>query len=91
MLDWSSKDQIAVGCTTSVILWNNNKTQSEILLNYPCENLEERQNKILASYTGTNRNEGEKLLKQLRNHFDNHIKYQEEVEDMINDINKIIQ
>ena len=46
LLDWSSKDQIAVGCTTSVVLWNNNKTQSEILLNYPCENLEESENYV---------------------------------------------
>ena len=37
LVDWSSKDQIAVGCTTSVVLWNNNKTQSEILLNYHVE------------------------------------------------------
>ena len=34
LLDWSSKNQIAVGCTSSVILWNNNKTQSETLLTY---------------------------------------------------------
>ena len=33
LLDWSAKDQIAVGCTTSVILWNNNKTQSDIFCN----------------------------------------------------------
>ena len=46
LLDWSSKDQIAVGCTTSVVLWNNNKTQSEILLNYPIGNLEESENVI---------------------------------------------
>ena len=46
LLDWSSKDQIAVGCTTSVVLWNNNKTQSEILLNYPSLALEESENNI---------------------------------------------
>ena len=34
LLDWSSKNQIAVGCTSSVILWNNNKTQSEALFTY---------------------------------------------------------
>ena len=34
LLDWSSKNQIAVGCTSSVILWNNNKTQSETLFSY---------------------------------------------------------
>ena len=34
LLDWSSKNQIAVGCTSSVILWNNNKTQSETLFTY---------------------------------------------------------
>ena len=62
LLDWSSKDQIAVGCTTSVILWNNNKTQSEILLNYPCENLEESENyieKYVSSLIWSN--EGDKL------------------------------
>ena len=62
LLDWSSKDQIAVGCTTNVILWNNNKTQSEILLNYPCENLEESENyveKYVSSLIWSN--EGDKL------------------------------
>ena len=62
LLDWSSKDQIAVGCTTSVILWNNNKTQSEILLNYPCRNLEESENlveKYVSSLIWSN--EGDKL------------------------------
>ena len=62
LLDWSSKDQIAVGCTTSVILWNNNKTQSDILLNYPCENLEESENyveKYVSSLIWSN--EGDKL------------------------------
>jgi len=34
LLDWSSKNQIAVGCSSSVILWNNNKTQSETLFTY---------------------------------------------------------
>ena len=32
LLDWSSKNQIAVGCSSS--LWNNNKTQSETLFSY---------------------------------------------------------
>ena len=62
LLDWSSNDQIAVGCTTSVVLWNNNKTQSEILLNYPCENLEESENyveKYVSSLIWSN--EGDKL------------------------------
>ena len=62
LLDWSSKDQIAVGCTTSVVLWNNNKTQSEILLNYPCGNLEESENyveKYVSSLIWSN--EGDKL------------------------------
>ena len=62
LLDWSSKDQIAIGCTTSVILWNNNKTQSEILLNYPCGNLEENEN-IVEKYVSSLiwSNEGDKL------------------------------
>ena len=62
LLDWSSKDQIAVGCTTSVILWNNNKTQSEILLNYPCRNLEESEN-VVEKYVSSLiwSNEGDKL------------------------------
>ena len=62
LLDWSCKDQIAVGCTTSVVLWNNNKTQSEILLNYPYENLEESENyvdKYVSSLIWSN--EGDKL------------------------------
>ena len=62
LLDWSSKDQIAVGCTTNVVLWNNNKTQSEILLNYPCGNLEESENfveKYVSSLIWSN--EGDKL------------------------------
>ena len=62
LLDWSSKDQIAVGCTTSVVLWNNNKTQSEILLNYPCSNLEESEN-VVEKYVSSLiwSNEGDKL------------------------------
>ena len=62
LLDWSSKDQIAVGCTTSVILWNNNKTQSEILLNYPCRSLEESEN-VVEKYVSSLiwSNEGDKL------------------------------
>ena len=62
LLDWSSKDQIAVGCTTNVVLWNNNKNQSEILLNYPCGNLEESENfveKYVSSLIWSN--EGDKL------------------------------
>ena len=39
LLDWSSKNQIAVACTSSVILWNNNKTQSETLFTYDPINL----------------------------------------------------
>ena len=39
LLDWSSKNQIAVACTSSVILWNNNKTQSETLFIYDPINL----------------------------------------------------
>ena len=62
LLDWSPKDQIAVGCTTSVVLWNNNKTQSEILLNYPCGNLEESEN-VVEKYVSSLiwSNEGDKL------------------------------
>ena len=62
LLDWSSKDQIAVGCTTSVVLWNNNKTQSEVLLNYPCGNLEESEN-VVEKYVSSLiwSNEGDKL------------------------------
>ena len=39
LLDWSSKNQIAVGCGTSVVLWSVNKTQNETLLNYYNENI----------------------------------------------------
>ena len=53
---------------------------------YVCIFCGERRDKVLASYTGTNYKEGDKLLNELRNRFDNHIKYQEEVEDMINDM-----
>ena len=42
LLDWSSKNLIAVGCTSSVILWNNNKTQSETLFTY--DNIEQNNN-----------------------------------------------
>ena len=34
LLDWSQKNQIAVGCSSSVVLWNNNKTQSDTLFTY---------------------------------------------------------
>jgi cell division cycle 20-like protein 1 (cofactor of APC complex) len=48
LLDWSSKNQIAVGCSTSVMLWNNNKTQSETLFSYDLieENLENNNDNI---------------------------------------------
>ena len=38
LLDWSSKDQIAVGNSTSVFLWNISKTQYEILMKYSTPN-----------------------------------------------------
>lgn len=38
LLDWSTKNQIAVGCTTNVVLWSVNKTKSETLLSYDFEN-----------------------------------------------------
>ena len=62
LLDWSAKDQIAVGCTTSVILWNNNKTQSEVLVNYPCRSNEDDEN-IVEKYVSSLiwSNEGDKL------------------------------
>ena len=58
----SPKDQVAVGCTTSVVLWNINRTQSEILLNYPCGNLEESEN-VVEKYVSSLiwSNEGDKL------------------------------
>jgi len=49
LLDWSSKNQIAVGCSSSVILWNNNKTQSETLLTYDISeenNIQNNENNI---------------------------------------------
>ena len=53
LLDWSQKNQIAVGCSSSVILWNNNKTQSEILFIYDNNedenNLENNENKYVSS------------------------------------------
>jgi len=47
LLDWSSKNKIAVACTSSVILWNNNKTQSETLFTYDPINL--NNNEVYAS------------------------------------------
>ena len=44
LLDWSSKNQIAVGCSSSVILWNNNKTQSETLFTYDISRENNNQN-----------------------------------------------
>ena len=53
LLDWSQKNQIAVGCSSSVILWNNNKTQSETLFTYHNiedeNNLENNENKYVSS------------------------------------------
>ena len=46
LLDWSSKNQIAVGCSSSVILWNNNKTQSETLFTYDIDRENNNQNDI---------------------------------------------
>lgn len=63
-----------------------NKYIIKVIEPYVCIFCGERQNKVLSSYTGTNYKEGEKLLNELHNRFDNHIKYQEEVEDMINDM-----
>jgi len=40
LVDWSSKNQIAVGSLSSVILWNNNKTQYEPLFRYKNTNEE---------------------------------------------------
>ena len=34
LLDWSSKNKIAVGCTYSVLIWNNNNSQSSKLFEY---------------------------------------------------------
>ena len=34
LLDWSSKNIIAVGCTYSVLIWNNNNSQSSKLFEY---------------------------------------------------------
>ena len=52
LLDWSQKNQIAVGCSSSVVLWNNNKTQSETLFTYDNiedENSENNENKYVSS------------------------------------------
>ena len=49
LLDWSSKNLIAVACTSSVILWNNNKTQSETLFTYDPINNNATNNEIYAS------------------------------------------
>ena len=53
---------------------------------YVCIYCGQRENKVLACYTGTGYQEGQKLLKSLSSRFKDHIKYQEEVEDMINDM-----
>ena len=53
LLDWSQKNQIAVGCSSSVILWNNNKTLSETLFTYDNtedeNNSENNENKYVSS------------------------------------------
>ena len=53
LLDWSQKNQIAVGCSSSVVLWNNNKTQSETLFAYDTiedeNNSENNENKYVSS------------------------------------------
>jgi cell division cycle 20-like protein 1 (cofactor of APC complex) len=52
LLDWSQKNQIAVGCASSVVLWNNNKTQSETLFVYDNNdenNLQNNENKYVSS------------------------------------------
>ena len=52
LLDWSQKNQIAVGCSSSVILWNNNKTQSDTLFTYDNNNennLQNNENKYVSS------------------------------------------
>lgn len=70
------------------LIWDlqYNRYLIKVVEPYVCIFCGERRDKVLASYTGTNYKEGEKLLNELRNRFDNHIKYQEEVEDMINDM-----
>ena len=47
LLDWSSKNQIAVASSSSVILWNMNKTQSKKLFTY--ENNQNIINKYVSS------------------------------------------
>ena len=52
LLDWSQKNQIAVGCSSSVVLWNNNKTQSDTLFTYDNNdenNLQNNENKYVSS------------------------------------------
>ena len=44
LLDWSSKNIIAVACSSSVILWNLNNTQSNQLFKYKPINLSNNQN-----------------------------------------------
>ena len=60
-----------------------NRYTVKIIEPYVCIFCGERKDKVLGTYTGTNRNEGEKLINLLRNRFDNHIKYHEEVEDLV--------
>lgn len=70
------------------LTWNleSNYYKIDVIEPYVCIFCGERKNKVLASYTGNNPKNGEKLLEQLHKRFDNHIKYQEEIEDMINDM-----
>lgn len=53
---------------------------------YVCIYCGQRENKVLAGYTGTGYQECPKLLNSLSSRFKDHIKSQEEVEDMINDM-----
>ena len=62
LLDWSQKNQIAVGCSSSVVLWNNNKTQSDTLFTYDNNdenNLQNNEVKYVSSLIWSE--DGEKL------------------------------
>ena len=62
LLDWSQKNQIAVGCSSSVVLWNNNKTQSDTLFAYDYtegNDIENSENKYVSSLIWSE--DGEKL------------------------------
>ena len=48
LLDWSEKNIIAIACKNSVLLWNYNKSISDILLEYKADNIL-RNNKIISS------------------------------------------